>query len=259
MASFHSQRGFRKPYSRPSRGDVDGQWVHDMAPTGPKALMNDTGKQRRTPIVGVTEINNKLVVSNLHYEITPKDLTAIFGQIGTLISEPRIRYDRSGRSTGVAIITYETAAEAIRAKKQYDGILAKGTNHFIHSSIIPLNVLLMPFLGQPMSIAVDTSTLRQPRRAVSAPTTSSLLNRIQKPPLLDRLSRDDLQIKKSSGPRNGGGVGPIRSRGPRGPAVRNAPKKPKTAEELDKELDTFMGDSTEATAPAAPAPDVEMA
>lgn len=56
-----------------------------------------------------------------------------------------------------------------------------------------------------------------------------------------------------------GGVGPIRSKGPRGPAVRNAPKKPKTAEELDKELDTFMGDSTEATAPAAPTPDVEMA
>jgi len=103
-----------------------------------------------------------------------------------------------------------------------------------------------------MSIAFDTST---PRRAVSAPTTSSLLNRIQKPPLADRLSRDDSQIKTSSGPRNGV-IGPIRSRPRR---VRTAPKKPKTAEELDKELDTFMGDSTETVAPAAPATDVEMA
>lgn len=80
-------------------------------------------------------------------------LQAIFGQIGTLVREPLIRvrssecteftwrepvpttfdwhfrtfkYDRSGRSSGVAIITFETPAEATRAKKQFDGILAKG-------------------------------------------------------------------------------------------------------------------------------------
>lgn len=49
-----------------------------MAPSGPKALLSDIGKQRGTPIVGATHINNKLVVSNLHYEITPKDLTVSF-------------------------------------------------------------------------------------------------------------------------------------------------------------------------------------
>lgn len=43
-----------------------------------------------------------------------------------------------------------------------------------------------------------------------------------------------------------GGVGPIRSRPiagrvPRG--TKKGPKKPPTAEELDKELDAFMGDS----------------
>lgn len=44
-----------------------------------------------------------------------------------------------------------------------------------------------------------------------------------------------------------GTVGPIRSR-PRGPKPRREPKKPKTAEELDKELDAFMGDSEPANA-----------
>lgn len=39
------------------------------------------------------------------------------------------KYDRSGRSSGVAIIAFETPAEATRAKKQFDGILAKGI-HF---------------------------------------------------------------------------------------------------------------------------------
>lgn len=41
--------------------------------------------------------------------------------------------------------------------------------------------------------------MRPSRRAVSAPH-SSLINRIQKPPLADRLSSDDSQIRDSSGP-----------------------------------------------------------
>ncbi|KAG6888550.1 hypothetical protein C0995_007422 [Termitomyces sp. Mi166 len=198
MSSF--RRGVRKPYARPeTRGDVNGRWVHDKAPTGPRGTVAVPAP--------IASTNTKLLVSNLHYEITPKDLT----------------YDRSGRSSGTAIISFETATEATRAKKQFDGILAR---------------------GQPMSIAFDTLPPRQPRRVVSAPT--SLINRIQKPPLVDRLSRDDSSVKTPSGPR--GGVGPIRSRPARAP---RAPKKPKTAEELDKELDAFMGDAEPAVVSAA--------
>ncbi|KAJ7100100.1 hypothetical protein B0H15DRAFT_818687 [Mycena belliarum] len=234
MASFRSNRVVRKPYSRPApRASADGQWLHDLAPGTP-------GARARLAVpgsLGAPSIpNSKLVVSNLHYEISPKDLTAIFGQIGTLVCEPQIRYDRSGRSSGTAIVSFETPTEAARAKKQFDGILAK---------------------SQPMTIVFDASAPRG--RSASAPTTSSLLNRIQKVPLLTRLSKDDTALRAPSAPR--GGVGPIRTRGARGAASapRPAPKKPKTAEELDKELEAFMGD-TEAVPPAAvPAQDVEMA
>jgi len=122
-----------------------------------------------------------------------------------------------------------------------------------------------------MSIAFDTvqAPLRgvNARRSVSAP--SSLLNRIQKPPLLNRLGKDDIHAQTPSGPR--AGAGPIRSRPHRGGAAqRPAPraKQPKTAEDLDKELEAFMVDKEEpaadpsATAPTASAPqpegDVEM-
>ncbi|KAJ7634652.1 hypothetical protein FB45DRAFT_909442 [Roridomyces roridus] len=225
MASF---RAARKPYSRPPpRGDVDGQWQHDMVPTGPRGPRR--GPVPATSLSVPNKLNTRLVVTNLHYEITAKDLTAIFGQIGTLVCEPQIRYDRSGRSSGTAIVSFETPAEATRAKKQFDGILAK---------------------TQPMSITFDV-TPREPRiRSSSAPTTSSLLNRIQKAPLLDRLSKDDSAVgrKPPSGPR--GGVGPIRTRQTRGGHARGAaprpgpgPKKAKTAEELDNELDAFMVDA----------------
>ncbi|KAF8814982.1 hypothetical protein BYT27DRAFT_7081044 [Phlegmacium glaucopus] len=251
MASFKPAQ--RKPYSRPSpKADVDGQWLHDRAPTGPAKMRNAA---IRTPIAPAASINNKLVVSNLHYEITPKDLISIFGQIGTLIREPLLRYDRSGRSSGSAIIAFETAAEAIRAKKQFDGILAK---------------------GQPMAITFDTMPPRAPRRSASVPSTASLLNRIQKPPLAERLSRDDSTIKAPSGPRAFTG-GPVRSRPSRGGGsgggstnanantarAPKGPKKPKTAAELDQELDAFMGDAdTVPTGDVAAVPaagDIDMA
>jgi len=245
MSSFKSAQ--RKPYSRASpKADVDSQWLHDRAPTGPAKMRNAA---IHAPVAPAASLNNKLVVSNLHYEITPKDLISIFGQIGTLIREPLLRYDRSGRSSGSAIIAFESVAEAIRAKKQFDGILAK---------------------GQPMSIDFDTMP---PRRSASVPTSASLLNRIQKAPLVDRLSRDDSIIKAPSGPRAFAG-GPVRNRPSRGGGGGSAntntnivrtlkgPKKIKTAAELDQELDAFMGDSEVVPlgdAAASAAGDVDMA
>ncbi|KAF9477789.1 hypothetical protein BDN70DRAFT_880724 [Pholiota conissans] len=104
------------------------------------------------------------------------------------------------------------------------------------------------------------------RRANSAPTTASLLNRIEKLPLAERLSVDDTSVKIPSGPRAFTG-GPARTRASRGGggATRapKGPKEPKTVEELDKELDAFMGDAeaspaTVATAGTDAAQDVDM-
>ncbi|KAF8830560.1 hypothetical protein HHX47_DHR2000967 [Lentinula edodes] len=73
---------------RPPRGDLNGQWLHDKAP-GMKNMNTDS--RPRGPSDIVEQSNTKLLVSNLHYEVTPKDLAAIFGQIGTLVREPLIR------------------------------------------------------------------------------------------------------------------------------------------------------------------------
>ena len=140
------------------------------------------------------------------------------------------------------MVTFETAAEATRAKNQFDGILAK---------------------GQPMDISYHVTP--RPRRTTSAPSTLSLLNRIEKPPLLERLAKDDtatVSDKKTNGKnqRNEGRVGPIRAKTTRASKPKHS-KKPKTAAELDKELDAFMVDVSDpaASAPAAaPAADVDM-
>ncbi|KAF9043514.1 hypothetical protein BDZ89DRAFT_1128220 [Hymenopellis radicata] len=212
MSSFKKNRNSAKPYSRPGAGD--GQWLHDKAPGVKTGHAPAPARPSNSP-------SSQLLVSNLHYEVTPADLNSVFGQIGTLVREPHIRYDRSGRSTGTAVISFETAAEATKAQQQFDGLSAK---------------------GQPMSISYHTVA----RRSVSAPTTSTLLNRIQKQPLLNRLGVDEPASKAKPGP--------IRTKPARNgkATTKPAPKKPKTAEDLDKELEAFMGD-------AEPAQDVEMA
>ncbi|KAF8556820.1 hypothetical protein OG21DRAFT_1458547, partial [Imleria badia] len=215
MSPLKGSNRQRKPYARP-RGS-DGAWLHDRAP-----FTSAKGNSIIAPVAGsANALNTKLVVSNLHYEITPKDLVSIFGQIGTLVREPLIRYDRSGRSSGVAIITYEKPAEATRAKKEYEGKLAK---------------------GQPMEIAFDTAPPRRVRSA-SMPgiSTASLLNRIERPSLAERLGNGE-DTKQSTT------TGPIRTRAPRSARAAVAPRskvarptrsKVKTAEELDRELDVF--------------------
>jgi len=164
------------------------------------------------------------MVTNLHYELTPKDLMSVFGNVGTLVREPLIRYDRSGRSSGVAIITYETPEEASRAIARFNGATAN---------------------GQMMTVEYAPIPTKPKRRAVSAPT--SLIDRISKPPLLDRLG-ESKKNSESTAPRKPRGGGPTRTKGARPP--RPGPKKPKTAEELDKELDSFMNDDDSKPRPA---------
>ncbi|KAF8889595.1 hypothetical protein BD779DRAFT_1520008 [Infundibulicybe gibba] len=255
MSAFKS-RGNRKPYVRPvPRGDVDAQWVHDMAPKGPRADINGNGKPRIPTGPAATlpsVLNNKLIVSNLHYEVTPQDLSLVFGHVGTLVREPLIRYDRSGRSSGSAIVTFERLPRQQRRRISCmgysPGVMSLSSCSLVSSGRYLGMISNASKIGQPMSIAYEPQTPRQPRRAASAPT-SSLINRIQKAPLLDRLSRDDTHVKASNA---GGAVGPIRSRPIRSlnaPRPRDGPKKPKTVAELDKELDAFMGDAEPVAAP----------
>jgi THO complex subunit 4 len=117
-----------------------------------------------------------------------------------------------------------------------------------------------------MTVVYDAMQIK---RVASAPSTASLLNRVQKPPLLERLSKDDTSLPKlvkSTEPRS---AGPIRNRRGGGAAPQPRRKKPMTADDLDKELDAFMQDDDDKAAASKPAPptadtqakegDVEMA
>ncbi|KAG8907642.1 hypothetical protein FRB99_003104 [Tulasnella sp. 403] len=152
----------------------------------------------------------RLIISNLHYEITENDLV----------------YDRSGRSTGFAYVNYENPDDANLAKDELDGVEAK---------------------GEKIMVRVDTTTPRLGGRQDKGGRGGSLMSRISKTNLLNRLSDAGPSGEET---RETTGLGPIRSRKSigegRGKPIRGGKDKdksqPKTVDDLDKELEQYVKD-----------------
>lgn len=80
----------------------------------------------------------KLVVSNLHYDVSRDDLKALFEEIGPVL-RVYMHYDRAGRSNGVAEVTFARMEDARVAQERYHN---------------------MPLDGYPMQIETQTAPLR---------------------------------------------------------------------------------------------------
>ncbi|CAO1626411.1 unnamed protein product [Parajaminaea phylloscopi] len=233
------------PYSRPAasnRPPSDDRWEHDLYQEGRRrdsrpAGGNGAGGGFRKSY----EPTPKLIVEGLHWEVTEAELEDLFGKIGP-VNKLFLKYDRSGRSTGTAIVVYESVQDAEAAKDEYDGANAK---------------------GQPITISYEQ--VRPPRgpaatgpgagRGDSANSASDLRSRMD---LLSRLGGErsrppanaprgpaEPTSRRPNGTRGGDNAGRGRGRGRGREATRPAGgrdrKTPKTASELDAELEAFMG------------------
>ncbi|KAG8993366.1 hypothetical protein FRB90_000718 [Tulasnella sp. 427] len=174
---------------------------------------------------------SKLVVSGLHYEITEQELVKIFKPYGAFARDPAIRYDRSGRSTGFGFVTYENEEDAAVAQKELDGVLAKGEE--IH--------VKLDHYYPPRAAKDKAENTNKGGRG------GSLLNRIAKESLINRLG-DAKESKKAATPKAEGSSnakrerpanGRTRSERGVGSGQNNRRQKPKTADDLDKELDAY--------------------
>jgi len=151
----------------------------------------------------------KLTVSNLDYKVSDSDIRELFGEFGNMTSAS-IHYDSSGCSLGSAQIMYTNRASAIRAKQQYNGV---------HLD------------GRPMNIAMEGDN------AMARPQTAR--------PLMSTRVGGGMPRRPGTNYMRGGPVTPRRGgRGRGGAGGRSrSDAKPKSAEELDKELDTYLADA----------------
>ncbi|KAL8724646.1 MAG: hypothetical protein Q9166_007836 [cf. Caloplaca sp. 2 TL-2023] len=76
----------------------------------------------------------KLRVDNLHYDLTEEDLEDLFTRIGP-INALGLRFDRAGRSSGTAFVTYHRLSDARLAIREFDGANAHGQ---------PIRLTLLP-------------------------------------------------------------------------------------------------------------------
>ncbi|KAI8977605.1 hypothetical protein BDF20DRAFT_913920 [Mycotypha africana] len=105
--------------------NVNGQWTHDKFDEGSDSILSRLGssgpsgdRNNRRSIV-------ELHIENLHYNVTEKDVEELFSTVGE-VAKARIKFDQSGRSTGVAFVQYYEMADAEKAVETYNNIELDG-------------------------------------------------------------------------------------------------------------------------------------
>ncbi|KAI8338392.1 hypothetical protein BC941DRAFT_422783 [Chlamydoabsidia padenii] len=83
------------------------------------------GPIRRSPVSTPRGPRNSLLVSNLHHNVTEKDLYDLFGQIGN-VKRAFLHLAPTGKSSGVADIVYAQSNDAERAKNTYNNVQLDG-------------------------------------------------------------------------------------------------------------------------------------
>ncbi|KAI9248651.1 hypothetical protein BY458DRAFT_590607 [Sporodiniella umbellata] len=107
-------RSSSSPYNRPRRNTHNNN-------NNNRNNNNNNNNARSAP----RSSNNSLVVSNLHYNVTEKDLYDLFGQIGSL-KRAFLHIGPSGKSSGIADVVFVNANDAERARVTYNNVQLDG-------------------------------------------------------------------------------------------------------------------------------------
>ncbi|KAH0538702.1 hypothetical protein FGG08_004719 [Glutinoglossum americanum] len=214
-------------------------------------------RNRQSPEPEGNLVGVKIRIDNLHYELGKEDLEDLFSRKGPVLKVD-IRYDRAGRSEGVAFVTYESIDDARAAIRDYDCANANGQ---------PIRLTLMSNSTPAARPRNPFDTAQKPSRSlfdrISDPATRSRSlspdrnpfirhSDVSKPPPghIDRYIPG--QRTRSPFPaRRGGGTGGRRPGSRRDEKEKGSGRlgkdgRPrKTQEELDAEMEDYFGGKDE--------------
>ncbi|KAG1381038.1 hypothetical protein G6F61_003522 [Rhizopus arrhizus] len=117
------------PYNRPRRNAPFNNNNHNTRSRNTFAPRSSTSDRK----------SNSLVVSNLHFNVTEKDLYDLFGQIGSL-RRAFLHIGPNGKSAGVADVVFVNSNDAERARVTYNNVQLDGRPMHITTASILSNV-----------------------------------------------------------------------------------------------------------------------
>ncbi|CAO1613003.1 unnamed protein product [Jaminaea pallidilutea] len=229
-SSPYSRSDQRRSRAEGSASDAD-RWQHDMYQSGSSAASSRYQAS--------TVPTPKLLIQGLHWEVSEEELKSLFEQMGS-VSKSFIKYDRSGRSTGTAIVIYDDVRDAERARDEFNGANAKG-----QPIEITFEVMRGPGRGPAGAGKGSGGDLRsrmdllgrmggdQAQRPANAPRGPAAERGAAASP-----RNNNVRSVSGDGGRRGGRGGAGRTTSGRG--LREGRREPKTATDLDAELDAFM-------------------
>ncbi|PHH50355.1 putative RNA-binding protein [Ceratocystis fimbriata CBS 114723] len=275
--------GVKKGYYRDEHRDLDSEWVHDRYEDNGRQSHNRRGRNNAdlanhrfvNPLIQTTATRTKIElvsdargckirVENLHYDLTEEEIKSLFVRIGP-IARFQLRYDRAGRSDGVAYVTYESHADAKKAISEYDGANANGQPITLtilnnESKRNPFDSAVMPSRSLAERVSDPRDRSRSPRRNIADEDAVGLG--------IDRYipgkgrSRSPVNRNRNQGRRpgarheavrnNNGRDGQRNRRDGSNNAGGNNRRPNKTQEELDAEMADYFGGPTEKPAETAP-------
>ncbi|OLN88779.1 THO complex subunit 4B [Colletotrichum chlorophyti] len=232
------------------------------ATTAVEVLLEDGNVSAKNTLVMALERDSssaKIRVENIHYELTEEDVEELFNRIGP-VAKLDLKYDRAGRSEGIAFVTMQNREDALEAVKQFDGANANGQP--IRLSIMPggpgsrsrnpFDSAVMP--GRPLSERISAPGGRS--RSLSPGRKYDVDEAASKG--IDRYvpgtrSRSPMPRRRGGG----GGRRPGARRegtrdqqdGGRGGRTGRDGRARKTQEELDAEMADYFGGNSGETAP----------
>jgi len=161
----------------------------------------------------ISQPTDKIIVSNLPTDVNETQVKELFHSTVGPLREVTLHYDSAGRSNGVAAVPFQRTGDGTKAFQQYNNRLIDGK--------------------RPMKIEI-----------VVAPQPQSLASRVAPPPAVATV------VEVAAPARNGGGG--ARARGRRGGARggRKGDRAPKSAADLDAEMEDYTASNAPAAAPA---------
>ncbi|PUU74380.1 hypothetical protein B9Z19DRAFT_458052 [Tuber borchii] len=193
--------GVRKTGRRDNTYNDSLAWVHDkydgdLGSATNEPLRRAAGSDMRHNSDAAIPVGaGKLRVENIHYELGEEELLGLFERQGTVL-KLELKYDRAGRSEGIAFVTYEREADAKRAIAEFDGANANGQP--IHLTLVHrhhqsegnslFDRIRAPDSSAPLSTNTTSTARDHTRRYTDSPERDSRRDPTRRPtpPNIDR-------------------------------------------------------------------------